>query len=182
LELLIALLVGGFAFYAPVLYLNFKAQIIQLRKEEEVVRFQSIMLILMHMSGTTVDTILEWMERFSYCFKESIIQCRLEAAMGTQVALENMKDSETFEPFKDFCDNLLSVDRVGVVKAFDEVQTDREYFMKKREQDREENLAKKLAKAHRYMYLPLFGTISLYLLVPMGIYAANMFATMKDVL
>ena len=136
----------------------------------------------MHMDGTTVDVILEWMERFSYCFKESIIQCRLEAALGTQVALENMKDSESYEAFKDFCDNLISIDKVGVVKAFDEIQTDREYFMKKREQDREENLARKLAKAHRFMYLPLFGTIILYLLVPMGIYAFNTFSTMKDVL
>ncbi len=59
-----------------------------------------------------------------------------------------MKDSESYEAFKDFCDNLISIDKVGVVKAFDEIQTDREYFMKKREQDREENLARKLAKAH----------------------------------
>ena len=181
-ELLIAFLISVFAFNIPVIYLKFKSQIIELRKEEEVVRFQSIMLILMHMDGTTVDVILEWMERFSYCFKESIIQCRLEAALGTQVALENMKDSESYEAFKDFCDNLISIDKVGVVKAFDEIQTDREYFMKKREQDREENLARKLAKAHRFMYLPLFGTIILYLLVPMGIYAFNTFSTMKDVL
>ena len=181
-QLLVALLVAVGAFYAPVIYLLFRQQIIDMRREEEVVRFQSIMLILMHINGTTLSIILEWMERFSFCFKESISECRINLPSGTQNALEDLKDQESFEPFKDFVDNLLSIDRVGVEKAFDEIQTDREYYMKKREEDRAENLEKKVTWARVIMYVPLFSTIIFYLMVPMAMYVFQMFTSMKDMM
>jgi len=180
-QLLIAIAFGIIGFMAPVWYLKFKRRLVDMRREEEVVRFQSIMLILMHINGTTLPIILEWMERFSYCFKESIAQCRVELPSGMQQALKNLKATETFEPFRDFTDNLLAIDRVGVAKAFDEIQTDREYYMKKREEDREESLSLKLKHAHRIMFVPLFSAIIFYMILPLGTWVAQYAAVMRDI-
>lgn len=181
-ELLISIGVALMFYFIPVWYLKYKQGLINMRKEGEIVRFQSMVLILMHMEGTTLETILEWMERFSYCFKETISECRIALPRGSQDALENMKNAEPFESFKDFTDNLIAIDKVGVEEAFDEVQTDRSYFIRKREEDRVEMLDKKLARAHRIMYVPLFLTIALYLIVPMSIYMLDMFQEMRSVL
>lgn len=175
--ILIAISAGMIGFFFPVWLLRFKKSLIEMRKEEEVIQFQSLMLILMHINGTTLPVILEWMERFSYCFKESITQCRINLNSGSQKALEDMKDREVFGPFRDFIDNLLSIDKVGVERAFDEIQTDREYYKKKREQDRGINIERKASKANRIVIVPLASLFLFYLLIPMGMYALNMLQT-----
>jgi len=109
---------------APVAMLWFKRNLIDMRKQEEIIQFQSLMLILMHMDGMTVETILEWMERFAYCFKEDIAECRVSLCHGEKEALIALRDSQRYELFRDFVENLLSIDRVGVVAAFDEIKND----------------------------------------------------------
>ena len=178
-EVLIAAVFGIAAFFVPVLVLRWNTAIIEARKEDEVVRFQSLMLILMHINGTTVRVILEWMERFSYCFKDSIVTCRTNLNQGTNVAIQAMKDSERHEAFRDFCDNLLTIDKVGVEKAFDEIQADREYFLEKREEDAYEDLIKKSSKAKLIMYVPLIATLTLHLIIPMIYYVYSMFQDMS---
>lgn len=180
-ELLISMLVGFIGFQIPPFYLRFRKQVIEMRKEEEVIRFQSLMLILMHMGGTTLDTILEWMERFSYCFKESVTTCRVSMASGAQQALETMKESEQHKGFRDFVDNLLSIDKVGVAKAFDEIQVDRDFYLKKRERDMVESTEKKSSKAKLLMMVPVGAMVIFYLILPMGIYMVNMFSEMGDI-
>ena len=107
--------------------------------------------------------------------------CRVNISNGTKEALQELKDSEDFQPFKDFVDNLLSIDKVGVEKAFDEVQTDREYYLAKREEDREESIISKSSKARLVMYIPFFATLGLYVIVPMVMYVINMMSTMTEI-
>ena len=42
------------------------------QKENEIMQFQSIILMLMYIDRIDVQTILEWLSRFSYAFKEPI--------------------------------------------------------------------------------------------------------------
>lgn len=177
---LVIMLVGGYvAYMAPVWYLRFKKEIIGFRKEEEVMQFQSLMLILMHINGVTVEVILEWMERFSYCFRQSITECRLTLNNGTKKALQEMKDKENFLPFQNFVDNLIAIDRVGVRDAFDEIQTDRDYYKSKRKQDREQTIQKKSKIAGRLIFVPLFAMIFLGLLGPLLLYTASLLKGMS---
>ena len=94
--------------------------------EDEVIQFQTIVLILMHVDGIMIDTVLEWMERFAFCFKTSISECIINLEYSTQKALQKMKNVETFPPFKRFVDNLLMVDDEDILTAFAEIETDRE--------------------------------------------------------
>lgn len=178
--LLIAIALGIIASYMQDAMLKVKASVIESRREEEVIQFQNLMLILMHMDGITVVEILEWMERFSFCFKEDIAECRVNLSQGERLALTTMKNQATYEPFSDFIDNLISIDRVGVAEAFDEIQTDREYYKEKRQVDADERIKKNSAKAKLLSFLPLACTIGLYLIGPLIRYAVNMLGTMTE--
>ena len=180
--LLIAIILGIGASYIQDIMFKIKAVVIQSRREEEVIQFQNLMLILMHMDGITVSEILEWMERFSFCFKEDIAECRVNLSQGIKKALESMKNKTIFEPFSDFIDNLISVDRVGVAEAFDEIQTDREYYKEKRQIDAEERIKKKSNVASLISFVPMLTTIVIYLVAPMVMYAFNMLNEMNNII
>lgn len=180
--LIFALITACIGFMIPVWMLNFKKKQVEMRQTEEVIQFQSLMLILMHINGTTVEIILEWMERFSYCFKEYIAEARVNINGNKKQALQELKDSSNFEPFRDYVDNLLAIDKVGVEKAFDEVQSDRQYYQKNREQTLEESIIKKSSRAAMIAYIPLYATTLLYLLMPLGMYAFDMFRWMQGAL
>lgn len=172
--LVVSIILGAVAFMAPVGLLEFKRNLIEMRKQEEIVQFQSLMLILMHMDGMTVETILEWMERFAYCFKEDIAECRVNLSNGEKEALLALRDSQRYELFRDFVENLISIDRVGVVAAFDEIKTDREFYKEDRKEQTERNIEQKSSTAKMLAFIPAGCTIGLYLIVPIFMYAMSM--------
>lgn len=172
--LIFAIALGTIGYNVPYLILYFKRNLIETRKEEEVARFQSMMLILMHMGGTTVMDILEWMERFSYCFKDSIAECRVNLSGGQKQALQAMKDGEEYGPFKDFVDNIMATDRVSVVEAFDEIKSDREFINEQREISTEKSLKDKSALANVMAFVPLGAVLVFCLVVPFVMYASEM--------
>ena len=60
------------AYYYEFLMLMLRRRLLKLNREEEVVRYQSVIMILMNMDRITLETILEWMEKFAVVFKSVI--------------------------------------------------------------------------------------------------------------
>ena len=176
--LVISIIGGVLIGFLPYGVLKFKIKVASMNKDDEVNQFQTIVLILMNTSGIRVDDILEWMDKFAYSFKASIETCITELESGERKALERMKMSETFQPFKRFCDCLLEIDAVGVAKAFDEVSSDRAYSLKNREQQNEINVNSRASKAVYIAYTPVMTELALYLIAPMLLYAIRMFLAM----
>ena len=177
-HLLISIAAAVIAFFGPYIYMRFKIKVQSVNKTDEVNQFQTLVLILMHTDGITLDVILEWMDRFSYSFKASIETCIIELESGERQALERMKRSETFQDFKRFVDCLLEIDQVGVVQAFDEVSADRTYSLKNREQENQIITEDRASKAFYVSYTPLMVEFALYLIGPMVIMAVKMFLAM----
>ncbi len=177
-HLLISLIAAVLGFFGPYIYMKFKIKVQSMNKTDEVNQFQTLVLILMHTDGITLDVILEWMDRFSYSFKASIETCIIELESGERQALERMKRSETFQDFKRFVDCLLEIDQVGVVQAFDEVSSDRAYSLKNREQENQIITEDRASKAFYVSYTPLMVEFALYLIGPMIIMAVKMFLAM----
>jgi len=179
--LLIALLVSGCAYMGPDLFLKFRGRAILQRKEDEVLQFQSLMLILMHINGTTLTDILEWTERFSYCFRQSIAECRTNMSGGKQKALEKMKADETkCQTFCHFVDNLIDIDNAGVERAFDELQSDRAFSAKSRDQNDEFSLQDRSALGNILTLVPLMSWVVIYVLIPTGMYAVSEWHTIQS--
>lgn len=179
--LLIAMLCSVAAYFTPDLFLNFRKQAIAQRKEAEVLQFQSLILILMHMNGTTLSVILEWIERLSYCFKASIGECRVNLSKGPTAALERMKEQESdCQSFCHFVDNLLDIDNAGVERAFAELQSDRKFAEKEREVAFEESLENRSSTANIVSLVPFFTTVILFVIVPTVLYAFGMYTQLSQ--
>ncbi len=173
-------LFAALGFALPWLLLQYQLSIMKMSMEDEVVQFQTIALILMYVDGATLDLLLDWMEKFAFCFKDSISTCILKLQSSERNALLEMKDREPFAPFKRFVDNLLSIDQVGIISAFDEIESERDYYKKKREQDNEMVTHKKASRGKMLAFVPLIVTVGGYLIYPFLSMAIEMMGIMSD--
>lgn len=123
---LIALIAAFYAYRAPEKVLEFKEKTIESKMASEVMRYQSLMLILMSMSGMTLPLILEMLENFSGCFRDDIIDCRLMISRNKDKALEKLCNVN-YRPMAIFCNKFKMIDTYGVEKAFRSLEIDRDY-------------------------------------------------------
>ena len=72
-ELLLAFVCGILGYMSQVWILKFQVKMRQLEMEDEVMQFQTIILMLMRIERVNVEIILEWLERYSNIFKSQII-------------------------------------------------------------------------------------------------------------
>ena len=162
----ISTVIALIASYVPVLFLHYRKKIMMMSMEDEVVQFQTIILMLMHIDRMSVDIILEWMERFANIFKEDISECILNLESGERKALKKLRDDSGFEPFTRLVDNLITVDKVNVANAFDEIETERGYYLEKRKDDNEATVVKKYMYGKACGFAPLIAEGILYILLP----------------
>ena len=162
-------------YYVPYILLIFKNKRAFMEQQNELEQFQTIALILMNMDGITINTILEWLSRFSFCFKEDIEGCILELEKSEEDALRKLRNNE-YKPFKHFVDCLLAIDKVGVKLAFAEIEEERIYNKEKRKQDNRYMLDRKARMCKTIAFIPLHATVFGYLIIPFAMTAINMFS------
>ena len=167
-HVLIALLIALIAYYVPNIMLTIKNNIRKMDKDNEIMQFQSIILMLMHIDRVDVQTILEWLCRFSYAFREPIATCLNNYEAGAERALEELKDSVPNKYIQRIIDQLESaVTRIPVKAAFDELETERAFFYEKRK-DANEALVKRKATIGQVLgFTPMVLLIGGYLVAPL---------------
>lgn len=166
-ELFFSVVFAVLGYFYPLIQLKYKEKLVYMQMEDEVIQFQSVILMLVYFDKVTTDTILEWMEKFSIIFKESLEECLSHFAFGEKEALETLKEKESFEPFVRIIENLEQADLVGIQKAFNEIAVDRKNYQEKRKQDNEIYVKNKSAIAQFLAFIPLASSIIFYLIVPM---------------
>jgi len=165
-EVVSSWVIAYLAYWFPYWMILYRRKIMQMSMEDEIIQYQSIIMMLMYIDRISVLNILEYMESFAVIFKDTIQDCINDYNAGDIQALEEMREKEAFDPFKRLVDNLLICDRIGIEKAFDEINADRMYYQDKRKQENEMNLSKKVVIGKLIAYVPLILTIGLYLIVP----------------
>ena len=71
-EVLAACVIGVLAYRGPNWLLLFQLKMRRLEMENEVMMFQTIILMLMKIERVNVEMILEWLERYSNIFRDPI--------------------------------------------------------------------------------------------------------------
>ena len=178
--LVIATIGSVIAFYVPIWILKFKKQVIEMRQREEIIQFQSLMMILVYIPGTGVPEILDWMERFSSVFKMEVARCRVDINANQKRALKALKNDTNYEPLKDFVDNLMAIDKVGTEAAFAEINGDRVHFQMERDRMNNMNRKRRARKANLIALVPLLSMIFIYIVAPMFVYGFNMLTSMTS--
>lgn len=170
---LLALAAAVVISYFPLLALEIRGFFIKTEMEDEIMQFHSIIIMLMYIERMDVLTILEWMEHFSFIFRDAIMECADHFTYDEEEALNELKEKEPFPPFVRIVENLEASDCVGIQKAFDEMSGQRAYYAEKRKQENEISISNRGVIGRLAAYTPLMLTVSLYLIVPFVMESVN---------
>ena len=157
-EFLMAFVCMIMGYYANVWLLIFLKKMRQMEMENEVMQFQTIILMLMKIERVNVEMILEWLERYSNIFKEPISKCVNNFESGAWEALEELKEDIAFEQLIRIVESLqAAVEKIPIREAFDELDTERAYHQEKRKESNERLIARKslIGKVVGYLIVPL---------------------------
>ena len=167
-EVLMAILFAAIAYAAPSWLLIFQIRLRRMLMEDEVMSFQTIILMLMKIERVDVEMILEWLERYADIFKEQINKCLNNYESGAWEALEEMKEEVTYEPFIRIIESLQSsVERVPIKEAFEELDSDRQYYRDKRKETNDRLVAEKGRIGKVIGFAPMVITFVGYLIIPL---------------
>lgn len=176
----IIFLLATIAFMAPTWILHFKAKAMIMSREDEVNSFNLLAMIFMDMDGIQITTLLEWMERFSYFYREAVMQCIIEVPMGKQKALEKLLAYDGMPDFRKFVKCMMNIDEVGFKKAFADIEIQQDYYNEKRKVDNERLISRKKTKAEKLAFAPIYATIALWLILPIIIYAYELVIQFRE--
>lgn len=165
-ELAVVFFIGVLAYNAPVLIIHFEKKSLQFDMEDEVVQFQAAILLLMHIDRVSQETILNWMLMFSRIFEESLRRCVNDYPMDAEAALDQLMENEPFEPFTRIIESLIMCDRVGALRAFGGLKSDRINYQEDRKLENEIMVEKREAISKFLVFVPLFAVVVGYLVAP----------------
>ncbi len=174
-------------YYAPKWLLMFQKIMRKLEIENEVMQFQTIILMLMKIERVNVEMILEWLERYSNIFREPITRCVNNYEAGAWEALEELKNDINDEQMIRIVEGLQSaVEKIPIHEAFDELDNEREYYQEKRKESNERLIKRKGMIGKVIGFTPLVGLFVGYLIVPLVVIGllsmTNTFSTMSTMM
>ena len=167
-ELLIAFVFMIVGYYGPVGLLFFQKKMRQMEMENEVMQFQTIILMLMKIERVNVEMILEWLERYSDIFREPISKCVNNFESGPWEALEELKNDISFKQLIRIVESLqAAVEQIPIREAFDELDTERGYYQEKRKESNDRMISQKSLIGKVIGFAPMVVMFVGYLIVPL---------------
>ena len=167
-ELLLACVFTVIGYMAPIWILIFQVKMRQLEMEDEVMQFQTIILMLMRIERVNVEIILEWLERYSNIFRAPIAKCVNNYEAGAWEALEEMKDEVTYIPLIRIIESLqAAVEKIPITDAFDELDSERDYYQEKRKESNERLISRKAMIGKVIGFAPMVCLFVGYLIIPL---------------
>ena len=135
--------------------------------ENEVMEFQTIIMMLMKIERVNLEMILEWLERYANIFKEPISKCVNNYEAGAWEALEEMKTEVSFSQFIRIVESLqAAVEKIPIREAFDELDSDRDYHQEKRKDANNILVSRKGLIGKAVGFAPMICLFVGYLIIP----------------
>ena len=146
--------------------------------ENEVMQFQTIILMLMKIERVNVEMILEWLERYSNIFRDPISKCVNNYESGGWEALEEMKNEISFPQMVRIIESLqAAVEMIPIREAFDELDTERAYYQDKRKESNEILISKKSMIGKVLGFAPMVTLFVGYLILPLCVIGMTSMST-----
>ena len=122
-EVLLSFVFAIIGYMSPIWMLMFQAKMRQIEMEDEVMQFQTIILMLMRIERVNVEMILEWLERYANIFKDPISKCLNNYEAGAWESLEAMKEEISYMPLVRIVESMqAAVEKIPIRDAFDELE------------------------------------------------------------
>ena len=167
-ELLLAFVFGILGYMSQEWILMFQVKMRQLEMEDEVMQFQTIILMLMRIERVNVEIILEWLERYSNIFKSQITKCVNNYEAGAWESLEELKNSISHMPLIRIVESMqAAVEKIPIKDAFDELDAERDYYREKRKESNARLISKKALIGKVIGFAPMVCLFVGYLIIPL---------------
>ena len=167
-ELVLAIGFAYLGYMAPIWLLKFQVKMREMEMEDEVMQFQTIIVMLMKIERVNVEIILEWLERYANIFKEPITRCVNNYESGAWEALEELRNDITFPLFTRIVESLQSaVEKIPIREAFDELDTERDYYQEKRKESNNRLISRKAMIGKVIGFAPMICLFVGYLIIPL---------------
>ena len=167
-EVLLSFAFALVGYNAPIWILMFQAKMRELEMEDEVMQFQTLILMLMRIERVNVEIILEWLERYANIFKAPITKCVNNYESGAWEALEEVKNDVTYVPFIRIIESMqAAVEKIPIKDAFDELDSEREYYQEKRKESNERLIKRKGMIGKAIGFTPMICLFVGYLIIPL---------------
>ena len=167
-EFLLAFVFMTIGYMFPLWMLHFQYKMRLMEMEDEVMQFQTIILMLMRIERVNVEIILEWLERYSDIFREPISRCVNNYESGAWEALEVLRNETNYPLFIRIVESLqAAVEKIPIVEAFDELDSERDYYQEKRKESNQRLIARKARIGKLIGFAPMVVMFVGYLIVPL---------------
>lgn len=167
-EMLLAFVFGIVGYMSQIWILMFQSRMRQLEMEDEVMQFQTIILMLMRIERVNVEIILEWLERYSNIFNSQITRCVNNYEAGAWEALEELKNDISYMPLIRIVESMqAAVEKIPIKDAFDELDSEREYYRDKRKESNERLISRKGMIGKVIGFAPMVCLFVGYLIIPL---------------
>ena len=167
-EVLLAVIFMVLAYMAPKWLMMFQLKMRMMEMEDEVMQFQTIILMLMRIERVNVEIILEWLERYANIFKEPISRCVNNYESGAWESLEVLRNETNYPLFIRIVESLqAAVEKIPIRDAFDELDSDREYYQAKRRESNDRLISRKALIGKVIGFAPMVVMFVGYLIVPL---------------
>lgn len=176
---LIFALVSAVIMYAyQYLEIIMKEGLMLMNREEELVKFQTIILMLKETDRISVKDILSQMENFSYSFKTILEEILYKFPYTGIKVFDEVKGKSGFLGFDRLMDNFRACDYMSINMAFADVEKERQYYIMKHKQDNDFIVEERSMIAKVLSFIPICAVIITKLIIPFvveGIGQINIF-------
>ena len=184
-EILLSMAFAIIGYEAQIWLLMFQVKMRQIEMEDEVMQYQTIILMLMRIERVNVEMILEWLERYSNIFKGPISKCVNNYEAGAWEALEELKNDISYMPLIRIVESMqAAVEKIPIKDAFDELDSERGYYRDKRKESNDRLISKKAMIGKVIGFAPMVSLFVGYLIIPLvfiGLTSmSNSFASMSQ--
>ena len=167
-EVLLSVIFMVLAYMSPIWLMMFQLKMRMMEMEDEVMQFQTIILMLMRIERVNVEIILEWLERYANIFKEPISRCVNNYESGAWASLEVLRNETNYPLFIRIVESLqAAVEKIPIRDAFDELDSDRDYYQAKRRESNDRLISRKALIGKVIGFAPMVVMFVGYLIVPL---------------
>lgn len=179
-ELIIALVLGILAYYAPIWMMLFQRKFRRIDMQNEVEQFRMLISILSQLDRIDVRIILQWMERFSTIFKPALQRCMSDYDSGATSAIQRLKQDAPYPEFVRLVERLEnSVERVSIQEAFEDLESEQEYYRELKKETMNRLIESKASWGRDIGFIPIYFMLGGYIVLP---FLYTSFGQMKDLL
>ncbi len=166
-DILISIIVVAVLYNVPEAVLKMKAKMRRYEMQNEVIIFETIILIFMYHENATSELILEYMSKFADIFKIQVDEVLKEIRKSDMEALEMYIQEIKYKPFLSLIRNIIKAENIRVQDAFISLADNRRNYLMNRKEENRRLVYKSVSKSRLISMIPINLVIIAYISVPM---------------